>query len=79
MSKKYKITEIAPGEIVLREKRSQPFGDATRHNIPATEITLTTLRCLKCRYEWIPRKPGRPLTCPKCRQAGWDRPRKKQA
>lgn len=34
---------------------------------------LPVLKCLKCGHEWHPRIEGRPLTCPKCRQAGWDR------
>lgn len=40
------------------------------------KITLSTLTCLKCGHTWVPRKPELPLTCPKCRQAGWNRPRK---
>ena len=34
-------------------------------------------RCLKCDYEWIPRKKnGKPQTCPKCKKRGWDKPKK---
>ena len=37
-------------------------------------------RCLRCNYEWMPRKnkkkKGKPRTCPKCRTTYWDKPKK---
>ena len=31
--------------------------------------------CLRCGEKWLPRKGGRPITCPKCRSPYWDRPK----
>ena len=39
-------------------------------------MKLPTYTCLKCGHTWVPRIATRPLTCPKCRQSGWDRPRR---
>jgi len=34
-------------------------------------------RCLRCGYEWLPRKKkGKPRVCPHCRSEYWDKPRK---
>ena len=35
------------------------------------EIHLTTLKCERCGHAWIPRKPEKPQTCPKCRSPYW--------
>lgn len=32
--------------------------------------------CRRCGHLWLVRKPVRPGTCPDCRAAAWDRPRK---
>ena len=42
----------------------------------AKGIELKT--CLRCEYEWWPKKPGRPMQCarPSCRSAYWDVPRR---
>jgi len=34
-------------------------------------------KCLKCQYEWYPRKPGRPHVCPRpsCHSVKWDEPK----
>jgi primosomal protein N' len=34
-------------------------------------MKVLTLKCLKCRYEWIPRK-DRPKECPECKRRDWD-------
>jgi primosomal protein N' len=34
--------------------------------------TVPTLKCLKCGYEWIPRKADRPKECPDCKRRNWD-------
>ncbi len=40
------------------------------------EITRKGFKCLRCGYEWIPRKQGHaPQLCPKCRSAYWNKPR----
>ncbi len=41
-------------------------------------ITVMGYRCERCGHEWIPRRAGSPPpeTCPKCKSAFWDRPRK---
>ncbi len=37
-------------------------------------------RCLRCAYEWQPkknrRKKGKPQSCPHCRTRYWDKPKK---
>lgn len=39
--------------------------------------TLPGLKCARCGHEWHPmRVDDLPGTCPKCRSALWDRPRK---
>ncbi len=43
------------------------------------EITLPTLRCLRCGHTWSPRKPERPVRCPKCGSPYWGQPRKHDA
>jgi len=40
--------------------------------------SLIKCLCLRCKYEWWPKKPGRPFTCPKCRSPYWDVPRKEK-
>ena len=42
-----------------------------------SEIVLPTLHCLRCGHTWPPRKPERPLRCPKCGSPYWDQPRKR--
>lgn len=38
--------------------------------------TVTERLCLRCQHRWLPRKAGtKPLLCPKCGSAGWDRPK----
>lgn len=34
-------------------------------------------RCLRCGWEWVPRKPGIPATCPHpdCRSPHWQTPK----
>ncbi len=39
------------------------------------EEKIEIKKCLRCNYRWWPRKPGRPLTCPKCRSPYWDKER----
>jgi DNA-directed RNA polymerase subunit RPC12/RpoP len=40
------------------------------------KITRKGFKCLRCGYEWIPRKEGQaPQLCPKCRSAYWNKPR----
>jgi len=34
------------------------------------------LRCSRCGHEWIPRRATPPPTCPKCKSAYWDKPRR---
>jgi len=33
-------------------------------------------KCLRCGWKWFPAKLMKPRTCPKCRSAYWDLPRK---
>ena len=49
-------------------------------------ITVTAYHCDRCGYEWLPRKrptgigegqlPELPRTCPHCKSAYWNSPRK---
>lgn len=32
-------------------------------------------RCTRCRHRWLPRKTSKPVTCPNCSSAYWDRPK----
>lgn len=32
-------------------------------------------RCFRCGWEWVLRKMGRPLQCPKCKSPKWDEPK----
>jgi Zn finger protein HypA/HybF involved in hydrogenase expression len=38
------------------------------------EMTIPTLKCLRCKGKWHPRKEKLPKTCPKCRSAFWNEP-----
>ncbi len=39
-----------------------------------TTVQLPGYNCLRCEHRWIPRKPDRPIRCPSCKSAYWDRP-----
>lgn len=40
-------------------------------------ITVIGYRCDRCAHEWLPRNGAtEPLTCPKCKSASWNRPKK---
>lgn len=40
------------------------------------KIIRRGFKCLRCAYEWIPRKEGHaPQLCPKCRSILWNKPR----
>ena len=32
-------------------------------------------KCKRCNHEWYPRKPSKPITCPNCKSAYWDKTR----
>lgn len=45
-------------------------------------MNLPTHTCQRCTHTWVPRKPGRPGVCPKCKTVAWDTPsprRKRQS
>ena len=35
--------------------------------------------CLRCGHDWVTRKPGTPVNCPKCTSPYWDRERIKDS
>ena len=35
-------------------------------------------KCVKCGYEWLPRKETKPKECPECKARHWDEKRKKE-
>jgi len=47
--------------------------------MPEIIIKLKGYKCNKCKYEWIPRsEKERPLICPRCKTARWDKLIKKK-
>ncbi|MEM3122276.1 MAG: hypothetical protein QXH60_02435 [Candidatus Pacearchaeota archaeon] len=40
------------------------------------EIKVYECKCERCGHEWIPRKGGYPILCPKCKSLYWNKPRK---
>ncbi len=43
---------------------------------PIGLVSGTIARC-RCGHEWLPRElPEKPRTCPKCKSANWDRPKR---
>lgn len=32
-------------------------------------------KCFRCGWEWVLRKCGRPLQCPRCKNPKWDEPK----
>lgn len=62
---------------VAREVKRRGKGlDSFPIGVTYREMDLPTFHCLRCDHGWIPRKPKKPLICPKCKSAYWDRPRK---
>jgi DNA-directed RNA polymerase subunit RPC12/RpoP len=43
--------------------------------MPRITIAVDGFRCARCGHEWIPRKHGDPVVCPKCKSPFWDRER----
>jgi rubrerythrin len=41
------------------------------------EFGKTAYKCNKCNHVWFSRGDERPLTCPKCKSARWDKEPKK--
>lgn len=40
------------------------------------EITKKGYKCERCGHTWIPKSDEEPVTCPKCKSAYWNKPRK---
>lgn len=38
-------------------------------------VTMRFRECLRCLHEWLPKKIGKPIRCPRCGSPYWDRPR----
>ena len=38
-------------------------------------IKLPYLKCKRCGYNWIPRRPQEPKVCPKCKSPYWNKNR----
>ena len=36
------------------------------------EVTVNEVKCLRCGYGWVPRKPDVRI-CPRCKSAWWDK------
>jgi len=49
--------------------------------MPQINITRKGWKCLRCNHEWFQKEmfneAEKPITCPKCRSAYWDREKKK--
>jgi len=41
------------------------------------KLTLDGYRCEKCGHEWVKRKKGEPIVCPKCKSPYWNIPRER--
>lgn len=41
-----------------------------------TNIKVTTLKCVQCKHEWLPRQPVVKI-CPKCKSMYWDKTKEK--
>ena len=39
------------------------------------KIILSTLKCLRCGHEWIPRRHAEPKVCPWCKSFSWNKPK----
>ncbi len=39
------------------------------------EIQVTAFKCERCAHIWVPRAKERPVICPKCKSARWDKPK----
>ena len=35
-------------------------------------------QCERCSHKWLPRKKEKPIICPKCKSAYWDKPKKEK-
>ena len=47
--------------------------------MPEVEIKVRGYKCNNCSYEWLPRsKKEKPLICPRCKSARWDKPRREK-
>lgn len=45
--------------------------------MPEKKISVKGFKCNNCNWEWIPRTyKERPLVCPKCKSARWDKAKK---
>ena len=42
-------------------------------------VTLPQWECVRCGHTWTPRKQTRPVQCPNCKNAQWDRPQETEA
>ncbi len=43
--------------------------------MPETTITKTGYRCIRCGWEWLPRREAVPTIGPKCKSPYWNRER----
>jgi hypothetical protein len=41
--------------------------------MPKIRMTVTGLKCTRCKHEWQPRVPD-PTQCPKCHSPYWNKP-----
>lgn len=44
--------------------------------MPESQRVVKEFTCSRCGHTWLPRTERRPETCPGCKSAYWDRPRK---
>jgi predicted Zn-ribbon and HTH transcriptional regulator len=42
---------------------------------PVGIVSLQGCRC-RCGHEWLPRNGEKPRTCPNCKSANWDKPKR---
>jgi len=41
--------------------------------MPEVQLIVKGFKCIRCEHEWIPKKKQKPVVCPECHSAYWDR------
>ena len=54
---------------------SLPGPPSSPQTATVPKVQIWGYHCQRCEHEWLPRKEGEPVTCPKCKSPYWNRPR----
>jgi len=55
------------------------MGKNIRVNRVEEKYGIPAVKCLRCGYEWIPRRFKNPKNCAKCNSPYWNKPKVKQS